>query len=235
MLVVLASAHDAIARAIVAAWAPWSAALCTPADLSTPGWRYRVGAPEEGAGVIGGQIVPVASIDGVLTRLAAVQPDELTHIAVADRDYVAAEMTSFLTAFLSALPCRVLNRPTAGALFGPAWRPEQWIRAAAAAGIPVLPRQRSVRPDAPTEPRAKVAVELTVIGDRVFGAAEGALAGWAQSLAKAGGVGLLSIGFVQQANGFAFATVDPSPSLDSPDMLAATREFLLAGDYEPCP
>jgi hypothetical protein len=231
MLIVLASAHDAMARAIVAAWSPWGAALCTPVDLSTPGWCHRVGAPGDGAAVIGGQIVLVEGIAGVLTRLAAVQPEELTHIAAADRHYVAAEMTAFLTAFLSALSCRVLNRPSAGALFGPAWRPEQWIRAAALAGIPVLPCQRSTRSDAPAEPRAKVAVDLTVIGDRVFGAADARLTDWAQSLAKAGGVGLLSIGFAKQANGYALATVNPSPDLNSPDKLNAAREILLAGDY----
>jgi hypothetical protein len=235
MLVVLASAHDATAQAIVAAWAPWGAALCTPADLSTRGWRHRVGAPEAAAAVIAGQIVPVAGIAGVLIRLPAVQPEELTHIAAADRDYVAAEMTAFLTAFVTALPCKVLDRPRAGALVGPAWRPEQWIRAAARAGIPVRPCQRCVRPDAPPEPRAEVAVELAVIGDRVFGATEARLAGWARSLARAGGVGLLGLGFTRQASGYALANVNPSPSLDTPDKLNAAREILLAGDDGPRP
>jgi hypothetical protein len=227
MLVVLASARDATAQAIVAVWAPWGAALCTPADLSTRGWRHRVGAPEEAAAVIAGQIVPVARITGVLNRLPAVQPEELAYIAASDRDYVAAEMTAFLTAFVSALPCKVLDRPSAGALFSSTWRPEQWIRAAARAGVPVRPCQRSVRPDAP--------VELAVIGDRVFGATEARLADWARSLARAGGVSLLGLGFARQASGYALATVNPSPSLDTPDKLNAAREILLAGDDGPRP
>src|SRR5271166_4132630 len=110
MLVVFASARDAIAQAIVSAWAPWDAALCSPADLSTPGWRHYVGAPEAAAAVIAGQIMPATAITGVLTRFPAVQPEMLADIDSADRDYVASEMTAFLIAFLSALPCRVLNR-----------------------------------------------------------------------------------------------------------------------------
>jgi hypothetical protein len=235
MLVVLAGANDAMAQAIVAAWAPWGAALCTPADLSTPGWRHRVGAPEEATAMIAGHIVPVEGITGVLTRLPAVQPEELAHIAAADRDYVAAEMTAFLTAFLAALPCKVLNRPGAGALSGPAWRPEQWIRAAARAGIPARHRHRSVGPDAPTEPQEEVAVELIVIGDRVLGVGEAQLARWARSLARAAGVDLLALGFVRQANGYALATVNPWPSLDTSDRLDAVREFVLAGAEEPRP
>lgn len=229
MLIVLASAHDATAQAIVEAWAPWGGVLCSPADLSKPGWRHRVGAPEEAVAVIGGQAVPVAAIAGVLTRLPAVQPEELTHIASADREYVAAEMTAFLVAFVSGLPCKVLNRPSAGALSGSAWRPEQWIRAAARAGIPVHPRQRTVRLDTPAQQEAGVAVELTVIGDRVFGTAEPRLVGWTQSLAAAAGVGLLGLGFAWQASGYVLTTVNPWPHLGTLDRLDAVREFLLAG------
>ena len=95
--------------------------------------------PEEAAAVIGGQVLPVADITGVLTRLPAVQPEDLAHIATADRDYVASEMTAFLIAFVSALPCRVLDRPSAGALSGPAWRRSSGY------GPPPEPGSRSVR------------------------------------------------------------------------------------------
>ena len=230
MLVVLASAHDAAAQAIVAAWAPWGAALCTPADLSLPGWRHGIGAPE--AAVIAGHVLPAQAITGMLTRLAAVQPEELTHIASTDRSYVAAEMTAFLTAFITALPGKVVNRPSAGSLCGPAWHPEQWIRTAAEAGIPVCTRQRSIRPGAPAEPRVEVAAEITVIGDRVLGAADARLADWARSLARAAGVELLGLGFARQARGYALASVDPLPRLDTPERLAAARDALLGGADE---
>jgi hypothetical protein len=233
MLVVLASAHDVTAQAIVAAWAPWGAALCTPADLSTPGWRHRVGAPEETAAVVGGQVVCGAAIRGVLTRLWAVQLDDLPHIATEDRAYVAAEATAFLVAFLAALPCRVLNRPTAGSLCGPAWQPEQWIRTAFRAGIPVSAIRRSVRPGAwPERPEEPVAAQLlaidgTVFADPALDAAGEAPAAWARTLAHAASAQLLSLGFVRQGAGFALATVDTMPSLELPAHLDAARDYLL--------
>ena len=154
---------------------PWSrhrrpgAPRCgTPADPSTSGWRYSAGKPDEGAAVLAGQIVPVSTITGVLTRLPAIHADMLPHIHAADRDYVASEMTAFLIAFLSSLPCRLLNRPTAGSLLGPAWRPEQWTRTAAKAGIPVRPIHRSVRLSALSTPGSEIAAEVTVIGDRIL-------------------------------------------------------------------
>lgn len=232
MLLILSAAHDSTARAIVEAWAPWGAGLCTPADLSKPGWRHSVGKPEDDAVVVAGMVVPAAAITGVLTRLPAVHPEMLPHIHSADRDYVASEMTAFLIAFLSALPCKVLNRPSAGSLLGPTWRPEQWIRAAAKIGIPVRPIRRDVRLNTPCEPEPDIAVHLTLIGDRVFGAADPSLAAWALSLARAAGVGMLSLGFVRHASGFALASIDPMPALDNQERMDAAREFLLAGSTE---
>jgi hypothetical protein len=245
MIVVLASAHDAKARAIVAAWAPAGARLCTPGDLSTPGWRHRVGEPNDSTAVIGGEHVPATAITGVLTRLPAIAANELTHIAAADRDYVASEITAFLIAFLAALPCPMLNRPSASALSGPAWRQEQWLRAAVRCGIPVLPRCRTIRLahgssdraasegipggdglDAPPERAVEAAVEVTVVGDRIFGASEALLSDWAAALASAGGVGALGLGFAQCASGHALAWADPAPELLSLDRLDAARDFL---------
>ena len=68
-----------------------------------------------------------------------------------------------------------------------------------------------------------------MIGDHVFGAIEARMADWARSLARAAGVGLLGLGFARQPAGYALATVNPSPDLDTPDRLDAAREFLLAG------
>ncbi len=233
VLVVLASAHDATARRIVAEWAPWNAQLCVPADLSVSGWRHRVGAPGDATAVIGGRAIPASAITGVLTRLPAVRPEELGHIATADRDYVASEMTAFLIAFVSALPCRVLNRPTAGSLAGPAWRPEQWLRVACLAGIPVRTARRSPWPDAPAQAEAQAAVRLIVAGDRVIGAAEPQLAKWARSLAGIAGVALLEVGFAQRAGGYELVTVNALPDLDTQEGLDGAREFLLAGGGTP--
>jgi hypothetical protein len=231
MLVVFGSDDDAESRAIVAQWAPWGAVLCTPDDLSTAGWRHSVGAPEAGIAVAGGRAVPVAEITGVLTRLQSIRPDMLGHIDTADRDYVASEMTAFLIAFISTLRCKVLNPPSAGALSGPGWRQEQWIQAAARAGIPVCTRHRHVRRGTSAGPELAADVETVVIGDCVFGLANAQLADWARSLSRATGAAMLGLGFKRQANGFALAAVDVSPTLNAPEKLDAAREYLSGGRY----
>ena len=228
MLVVLASAHDEVAQAIVAAWAPWRAVLCVPADLSAPGWSHRVSAPEHATAVLGGRVTPVEQITGVLTRLQHVPPAELTHIAASERPYVAAEMTAFLTAFLTGLRCVMLNRPAASALSGPGWRREQWVRAAVKAGIPVAPVQRTVRPGAAVASAPAIAAEVTVVGSGVFGAPDQSVADWARQLAATAGAGLLGVQFERQGRGYAFANVNPWPVLTFPRALDAVREHLMS-------
>jgi hypothetical protein len=233
MLIVLSSSRDVAARSIVAAWAPWNAALCTPDDLATPGWCHRVGMPQEAVAVVAGRVVPASAIRGVLTRLWSVQPNDLPHIAAEDRAYVAAEATAFLMSFLAALPCRVLNRPTAGSLCGPAWQPEQWIRTAARAGIPVRACRRTVRPGAwPDRLEEPATARLLAIDGRVFAdpaldSAGDAPATWARRLARAASAQLLGLGFVRRNGGFALAMVDTMPRLELPEHLDAARDYLL--------
>ena len=61
--------------------------------------------------VVDGRIVRCQKIAGVLTRLPYVYEREVHHIALDDRQYVAAEMGAFLTAWLASLACPILNRP----------------------------------------------------------------------------------------------------------------------------
>jgi hypothetical protein len=228
MLVVLASAHDEVAQAMVAAWAPWRAVLCAPADLCLPGWSLSVSAPEGANALLAGRVTPAAEITGVLTRLLHIPPAELKHIATSERSYVATEMTAFLTAFLTGLRCVTLNRPSASALSGPGWRKEQWIRVAAKAGIPVAPVQRMVRPGAAAASAPSIAAEVTVVGGKAFGAPDQHLADWARELAASAGAGLLGVQFERQGRGYAFADVNPWPALAFPRAFDAVRELLMS-------
>jgi len=225
VLVVLASAHDETAHTVTKAWALAGAALCVPADLSTPGWCHRVGAPEAARAVIGGRIIPAAEITGVLTRLWHVPATELAHIALSDRPYVAAEMTAFLTAFLTDLPGVVLNKPAASTLSGPGWRRERWVREAARAGIPVVSVQRILRVGE-SAAAAPVAAEVTVVGAQVFGTADPDLIDWSSQLARLGNVGLLGLRFAHHGHGFAFSEVNPWPILTFPGVLDAIQQYL---------
>ena len=65
---VLASRSDAAAISFATSAGP-EIRLMTPADLSQPGWKFRVGDVAHSIAMIGGQPVPSAAIAGVLTRL----------------------------------------------------------------------------------------------------------------------------------------------------------------------
>ena len=227
MFVVLASAHDEMARAMCVAWAPWGCVLCVPADLSQPGWSHQVGQPATSTAVLGGRVTPASEISGVLTRLWHVPPEELRHIASADRGYVAAEMTAFLIAFLTDLRCVVLNRPAASALSGPGWRREQWVRAAMQAGIPAASVHKSAGQGGSSTVLPPVGAEVTVVGELVFGTTDANLMTWSRQLAAIAGVELLGVQFARRGGEYVFAGVSGLPALTFPGALDAVRELLV--------
>jgi len=146
MLVILAHAHDAPARSLADRWRAHGgdAGVLTCADLSVAGWRHEAAAPRAGRAVIAGALVPTHEIQAVITRVAGISDQELHWIHPADRAYAAAEMEAFLLAWLAALPCAVVNRPTAECLAGPMRSAEQWAAIARRLGIPTRPRRRGV-------------------------------------------------------------------------------------------
>lgn len=208
MLVVLASCHDQAVGRLVADWGT-QACVLTCQDLSVRGWSHFFGG-EPGAAVIGGKQSRDEEIDGVLTRLPYVPENELGSIIPSDRRYVAAEMTAFLSAWLSDLPCPVLNWPTAGSLMGPYWRMEKWVLTAAKLGIPVVTAHRSVPAainDGPSDlPGGSTAVN--VIGQSCVGNADESLREWAIALAAEAGVGLLRARFTTPDRDAAFIDAD---------------------------
>jgi hypothetical protein len=233
VIAVVAGRHDAAARAFAERGA--GAALVTPADLSQPGWRFQPTAedhPRGGRAVIEGEVVDVGTITGVITRLPRVLEDDLEQIVPADRAYVAAEMTAFLLAWLSALPCPVLNRPTTTCLAGPCWAPERWVHLAARLDVPARPVRR--RTGGASEPQAQPKAEppddgrltVTVVGGRCFGAGDPRLAEAARRLAAAAGADLLAVHFARGRTESRLVAADPWPDVSSPEIADAVRAHL---------
>jgi hypothetical protein len=198
MIVVVGSRFDAAARDLVERWPEGKAHLLTADDLTAAGWRWSDDGRTEAVAVVSGRRVRVQSIRGVLTRRPAVLPQELTTIAEADRSYVAAETTAFLTAWLSSLSCPVLNRPRGGCLSGPNWTIDLWLCTAVRLGIPVRPCRRAV-PAPASAPAQEAPVDrldrVVVVGSEVFGEVGAAQADDARRLACAAGVDLLEAQF----------------------------------------
>jgi hypothetical protein len=221
MLVVLAHRSDRGAQALVDRWKPYGARLLTAADLCVCGWRHSLAAPEEGVAVVDGEQVRASDIRGVLTRLSRISENDLTEIVPRERPYAAAETNAFLLAWLSALPCRVINRPTPTGLNGPNWRPEQWALAAVQSGIPI----RDVRRPAVLEPEP-LEVTVIVLGNSCLGTADGTLAEQALRLARIAGTEFLAVRFSQPEAPATFTGASLWPDVDDPETADALRTYL---------
>jgi hypothetical protein len=201
VILVLASRWNEAARSLVARWAAFGAALLTPDDLSEVGWLYRPGRSDEGRAIVGGRPVATNQISGVATLLCTVGEDELVRIVAAERAYVAAEMTAFLVAWLTELPCPVVNRPTPGCLMGPSWSPERWRVASIRAGCR-LAKPRAGRGGG---------ITLTVVGETCVGDGDPNLGRATRRLAREAGVECLAVTFTgpEPDAGFVAASLAP--------------------------
>jgi hypothetical protein len=227
VIIILAGQQDEVARLLAARWKTCDARLLTPEDLSIAGWRYEPHTDREQTAIINGRSVSSTEIAGVLTRLAAVSEHEVTHIVQHDRAYVAAEMTAFLSSWLTDLDCCVLNRPTPTCLSGPGWRKEQWVHFAASLSIPVCPVHRKTRQvtEAAEVNSLDPGYTVIVVGGLSFGAPNKTLADYAQRLAWASGVNLLSVHFSLIEETFRLASVDLWPDVTVPEMADAILEY----------
>ncbi|MES1206225.1 MAG: hypothetical protein ABUS79_09840 [Pseudomonadota bacterium] len=226
MLIVVGGANDAEARAAVAHLGPERAALLDANDLSRPGWRLLSRDPGGGQVVASGRVTPAPAIAGVVIRRLAVYPQELAHVHADDRAYVAAEMTATLAGWLSTATFPVLNRPGAGVLCGPGWRREQWLVAAAAAGIPAAGARRSTRAVAVgAASGTRTDQRLCVVGDAVIGTASPSTRERCLALARAARVSFLSVALDEHG-----AVVDASglPPLTPEVVEAVARQVGLA-------
>jgi hypothetical protein len=168
--------------------------------------------------VLEGEAFSTSEISGVVTRLPWIGPAELEHVAETDRAYVAAEMHAFLFAWLSRMPCPIVNRPTPHCLSGPAWRNEQWIHAAAAVGIPVRPARRSAVPNVRFRPApADGAIRaVTVVDGDCVGDCNSDLEKHTRSLAAAAGCTMLTANYEDTGVGFQLLDVSLWPDLIDP-------------------
>lgn len=212
MIAVLASRLDPESRATVDAWASADAALLSADDLVSPGWAFSVGDPLGGTAVVDGRRISTGDITAVVTRRPSVLAEELGRIHPADRAYVAAETNAFLVAWLSALPCIVVNRPTTTSLCGPAWDRIHWQYAAARTGMP----WSNVDGTSGTH-------EVVVCGNRCVGAHDARESEMAMALSRTAGTALLGVRFHRGK----IARVTVAPPLTDADVRASLLDHLL--------
>lgn len=158
-MLVLATEDDDPARMLVDSLGEAAVAV-GPQDLSRPGWTYARN-PSLRTGVSRRGRFGADDLTAVIILIPAVQPGHLTHVRAGDRDYVAAEMTAFLRAWLTGLPCPVVNPPTATCLSGPALTAHQWVGLCTRLSVPVQPAKLTV-PAVPGGRPTSAAYRVTV-------------------------------------------------------------------------
>ena len=155
---------------------------------------------------------------------------EPTHIAAADREYVAAEMNAFLLCWLASLRCPVLNRPTTTCLSGPLWSEQHWVHAAAGVGMQVRSLRVCVPAQAPAETwcDAPGAIqEVTVLDQHCFGATNELVSGQVKLLAAVARVRFLSVRFTVGDGLPVFLSANPFPRLTGDVVLDSLRAALV--------
>ena len=220
MILVLANSRDLPARRLVDEWRAHDARLVTLADLSRTGWRHYIGDIGPEVAVASGELIPASSINGVVTRIPWVAPEDLLHVIDGDRHYVAAEISAFLIAWLTHLTCPVINRPATNSLMGAPHAAEGWMAIAARVGLR-LPWTRRVFPAPPEAAWPPEVITVSVLGDRCFGDVDPALADQACRLAAAANVELLAVTFSHAAADATFLGAHPWPDLSLPELAAA--------------
>ena len=152
MLVIVAAELDAVAVAAASSW-NGPARVCTPADLSRPGWSVEVGNLAGASIVADAQRVSLRDVRAIVNVLPGLAPPQLFRIEEEDRTYAAIEGNAFLTWLLAFAPCPVTNRATAASLHGCGWGNERWNLEAQRCGLLAVA-------DTGT---------FTLVGDTVFG------------------------------------------------------------------
>ncbi len=196
-----------------------------PRDLSVAGWRHHVGGAGEEWAVASGELLRVAAIDGVVTRLPVVRVQDLPHIAAEDREYVAIEMNAFLVSWLTRLRCPVLNQAAAMSLMGPNRSRERWLWLAANAGLKLASPLYLV----PGDDSPLATASVTVVTDRWFGAVAPELGAQALCLAKRAGVDLLTVQFDTTDRDASFVCAELTIDVSSDEVADALLARLDAG------
>lgn len=216
MLLVFGSALDDHPAALVRRWRDRGrdAALVTPRDLSTPGWRLRVAGGADLGAAVSGRRVERADVEAVVCALPCIAPYELVHVVEADREYVAQEMGAFLLAWLTAFDGPVLDRASPVNLAGCGRSTWQWAALAHRTGVAADPAWIG-----PT-------TSVTVVGGEPIGEHSDGLLDAARTMARAGERTLVTFTFA--AGDAVLVGAESRPRLGEPEVADALLTVLEA-------
>jgi hypothetical protein len=199
------------------------------ADLSSAGWRYVVGHPEQATACAGGEVLAAGEIAAVLCRIVAVVPEDLEHLHSEDRAFAAAEMNAFLRAWLAQFAGRKCNEPNGTSLAGPAWHAMRWRWLAQRLGVPAVAASFGSSDETSCDIDARSDAEgvtVIVIGDQVIGRTAPTLERYSLRIAREVHSSLLALRFVWDRE-WRFESADACPHLN-PRRAAKLLEWAFA-------
>jgi len=226
IVAILAHSGDPVARRLAGAWPDGSARLLTPATLPAWGLSWDLG---DGGITTCGAKPPATNrqldIGGVVSLLDVVSPADLPGIAPGDRDYVASEMTAFLSAWLRAIRCPKLNPPSLVSLNGD-MHPVLWRAHALDCGM----QASAFDPTDDAQPAAcddsEERMSVTLIGSRAVGTRDQAAIALARDLAARVRLPMLTVAMRRTASGYAFEAATARPDMADPDIAGAVAGWL---------
>jgi hypothetical protein len=227
-VLIIAEKMDARARKLAAGLGR-TAVVVAPCDLSRPGWTFHPD-PRKRTGCNGSETFLASELSAVIIRLVAVFPGQILHVARKDREYVAAEMTAFLRAWLCELSCPLINPPIESSLSGPAWENERWAMLAHRVGVPFfsahlrVPAASDRLPDLNLQQKRR----LVVVGDELVAGSECSmeLADRARTLVSAAGMFCGAVHFDISEPRAPVISVECRPDLSEPALLDALVRVL---------
>jgi hypothetical protein len=221
IVAILAHSGDPAARMLAGAWPDGSARVLTPATLPAWGlsWELGHGGISAGGAKPPGSDTPL-DIGGVVSLLDAVSPTDLPGIAAGDRDYVASEMTAFLSAWLRKVRCPRLNPPSLVSLSGD-MHPLLWRAHALDCGMraPAFDAFDGAAPAACEDCEERMSV--TLIGHRAIGTLDQAAIALARALAARVRLPMLTAAMRPTPSGYVLEAATARPDVADPDIAAA--------------
>lgn len=220
MILILCSARDTSALAMRASLAAASAApvdaVTTMELVTAPRLAQALGAEGCRNALTLRRLGPIDPrlLRGVLNRIDTLPEAHLMAMEASERHYVLQELQAVLASWLRALPCPVVNRPTAASLAGPTYHEAVWRHMAATAGLPVS--ERPLDPDQPDSASAAPTVSTVVFRGRCYGTVPPPPFGTAiLALAARSGADLLEVFLHAESDrGLVFSAATPFVALE---------------------
>lgn len=218
MIVFLCDPTDVMARPFVAELRHrhgLAAQIVTPQELVyAPDMQHLLGDAEVYSGVTlkAHGTLDSVSITGLVNRVDFLPDAHLATVNATDRTYIQQELLAIWSSWISALPCPVLNRPTAISIAGPLYHPAIWHHYAAAVGLPVAQMIYDTDLPDPVTP-APVHSAIVCLGTCYSASLSPDLFGACCELAAYAGLDMVELFFGSEPRGTVFSYASPIPDL----------------------